>query len=116
MGGIIFFKTKNLEQIKSFYIDQIGCNLWLDQDDCLIFEHSNMLIGFCRRDRVDRCGTITFFYDDKNTVDEMYKKFKSIAAAPPKEIEKYRIYNFFAVDPEGRQIEFQYFKQEIKPV
>ena len=109
MSGIVFFKTKNLNRLREFYTNHIGCNIWLEQADCLIFKHGNMLLGFCEREQIDRCGIITFFYDSKKAVDEMHEKLKSIAISPPMENAKYRIYNFFAVDPDGRQIEFQWF-------
>jgi len=46
-------------------------------------------------------------------VDRQYQKFKSIAIASPKENKRYRIYHFYARDPDGRSIEFQYFMHPI---
>jgi hypothetical protein len=112
-GGIIFFQSKNLEAISNFYVNDVGCELWMDQGGCQIYKHGNMLFGFCQRDEADLQGMITFFYTDKNKVDVMYEKFKSIATTEPKDNPKYQIYHFFATDPEGRAIEFQYFNNEI---
>jgi len=109
MNGIVFFKTNKLSSLKQFYIDTIGCELWLDQGDCLIFKHGNMLLGFCERDEIDNNGIITFFYNDEDSVDRKYAQLKSIATSKPSKNLKYNIYNFFALDPENRQIEFQYF-------
>jgi catechol-2,3-dioxygenase len=95
MSGIVFFNTQKLKQLKEFYINKIGCTMWMDQDDCVILRFGNMLIGFCQRDKADLDALITFFYEKKSDVD------------------RYPIYNFFAKDPEGRNIEFQYFTGPI---
>ncbi len=109
MNGIIFFQTNKLENIINFYINKIGCELWLDQGDCKILKHGNMLLGFCERSEVDTNGIITFFYDNKEDVDSMYELLKECATDKPKVNLKYNIYNFFARDPENRKIEFQLF-------
>jgi hypothetical protein len=49
-------------------------------------------------------------------VDRFYKKFKDLAEEPPKINERYRIYHFYARDPEGRRLEFQRFLHEIPEV
>ena len=113
VSGIIFFKTRKLEELKAFYMKQIGCQLWMDQGNCLIFKFGNMLFGFCQRDKADLDALITFFYERKSDVDRAYKKFKKIAVSPPVQNKNYPIYNFFAQDPEGRMIEFQYFTTAI---
>jgi hypothetical protein len=109
MNGIVFFKTQILNDLRQFYIGTIGCELWLDQGDCLIFKHGNMLLGFCERDEIDTNGIITFFYEDEESVDQKYAQLKTIAISKPSKNLKYNIYNFFARDPENRQIEFQHF-------
>jgi hypothetical protein len=120
MYGIVFFKTQKLAELQDFYLNKAGCELWLEQADCLILRSGNMLFGFCQREQADLQGMITFFYDQKERVDRAYKQFRSTAVSPPKMNEKYGIYHFFARDPEGRMIEFQYFVNEInwnfKPV
>jgi nitroreductase len=113
MSGIVFFRTQKLGDLKDFYLNQVGCQLWQDQKDCLIFKKGNFLFGFCERDDVDREGIITFFYDRKEEVDQLYEKFKKIAISPPSMNEKYRIYQFFACDPEERMVEFQYFDHPV---
>jgi len=113
MYGIVFFKTQVLAELRDFYTKQIGCELWLEQADCLVFRSGNMLFGFCQRDKSDSEGLLTFFYDRKERVDRAYEQFKASALSPPRMNEKYRIYHFFARDPEERMIEFQYFTDEI---
>ncbi|MBD3168312.1 MAG: nitroreductase [candidate division Zixibacteria bacterium] len=113
MNGVIFFQTKKYEEIREFYVSGIGCELWLEQAECFILKSGNQLIGFCDRDSADTNGVITFFFDTKDEVDDMYRKFKSTATSEPADNAKYHIYNFFAKDPEGRNIEFQYFDHRI---
>jgi hypothetical protein len=81
----------------------------MDQKDCIIFQHENMLLGFCQREESDLKGMITFYYPTKQEVDLVYKKFESIADSTPRDNPKYPIYHFFARDPENRILEFQYF-------
>jgi nitroreductase len=113
MGGILFMGTAMPGKIKAFYIDQVGCQPWLEQEDCIILRHGNFLFGFCERKEVDKGGVLTFFFEKKSEVDHVYKRLTSIATTEPKLNEKYRIYNFFAEDPEGRKIEFQYFDHPV---
>lgn len=109
MSGIIFFKTKKLEELKHFYLSEVECEIWLDQGDCCILQNGNFLLGFCLRDKPETDGMITFYYDSKIKVDRLYEKFRDSADAPPRDNPKYPIYHFFAKDPEGRILEFQYF-------
>jgi predicted lactoylglutathione lyase len=111
-GGIVFFQSKNLEEVSKFYTEKIGCKLWLDQGGCHILQFENMLIGFCQRDHIDNQGMITFYYPSHEEVNQMYRQLKDIAQSEPKDNTNYKIYHFFAKDPEGRSIEFQYFWEE----
>jgi len=108
-SGIIFCSTQDLEKIKHFYLTEVGCQLWLDQETCLIFRYGNLLLGFCKGRKADLGASITFFYPEKEDVDQMYKRFKKKAQSPPQENPKYRIYHFYTQDPEGRAVEFQCF-------
>lgn len=112
-GGIVFFSTLKLEEISKFYIEEIGCELWLDQGACRILKHGNMLLGFCQGEEPDKDGVITFFYPEKEAVDTMYSELQNVAKHPPKMNPKFRIYHFYAEDPEGRAIEFQFFDHQL---
>lgn len=114
MNGIIFFKTQKLEELKEFYINQIGCNLWLDQGDCIILKSGNMLFGLHQQENADIDTLITFVCDSRAEVDRSYNKLKAFSLSAPALDEKYRIYNFFATDPEGRKLEFQHFEHQIE--
>ena len=56
IGGIVFFNTADLEKMKQFYLEQVGCTLWLDQGSCLIFQHGNMLLSFCQSGSIEKEG------------------------------------------------------------
>ncbi len=114
MAGIVFLKTKNLEEVKSFY-SKIGAKVWIDQTDCIIFKHDNFLFGFCERDGISTGWLLTFFYETRVEVDRMYEilNLGNKNISPPVMNEKYNIYHFFTTDPEGRDIEFQVFLDKI---
>ena len=113
MPGIVFYKTKRLKAIKSFYLDQLGCDLWLDQGECLIFRHGNLLLGFCQRDRADTEGTICFVCRDVAAVNEAFRRLKPITLSLPSVNPRFDIFHFYAEDPEGRMLEFQCFNKPV---
>ena len=116
LAGIVFFRTTMLQEIVEFYVSDIGMHVWLEQDDCIILSHENLLLGFCHRETPEVDGMITFFYPAKEDVDAMYGMLSQIATSPPALNEKYQIYQFLAQDPEGRALEFQTFLHPIEPI
>lgn len=115
MSGIIFLKTKNMENITDFYLNEVGMELWLKQQNIALMRHGNLILGMHNTNEVDQFGLITFFYPTMTEVDAMYEKFKDRAITQPKINETYQIYNFFARDPEDRKLEFQAFLHPLKP-
>ena len=113
MSGILFLKTKDLSSLKDFYIEKIGCEIWQDQGDCVIFRHGNFLFGFCERDEIEAKAMLTFFYESSNDVDRMYAKLKDVAVSEPNQNDKYNIYQCFVNDPDGRMVELQYFNDPV---
>lgn len=111
--GIVFFQTADFDAVTAFYRDRVGCAVWLDQGACLILRHGNQLFGFCRSAAAETCGTLTFFYRTAAEVDAMYEKFKDVAVSEPRENAKFKIYHFYARDPEGRSVEFQAFLHPV---
>jgi hypothetical protein len=116
LAGIVFFRTTMLQEIVEFYVSDIGMHVWLEQDDCIILSHGNLLLGFCHRETSEVDGMITFFYPEKEDVNAMYGMLSQIATSQPALNEKYQIYQFFAQDPEGRALEFQAFLHPIEPI
>lgn len=115
MSGIIFLHTSDLEEMKSFYQSRIGMKLWLDQGDCVILGHGNLLLGFCKRENGELPGLITFFYETKEEVDAAYQALSDLTQGAPKANPNYGIYHFFGRDPEGRALEFQSFMHPLEP-
>lgn len=116
MAGIIFFATEKYDRIVEFYNKKIGLELWMDQGGCSIFKSGNLLLGFCDRDKSETDGCITIFYETKAEVDSAYECLKDIADKPPEDNPQYKIYHFWAKDPDGRTLEFQSFNHEIPPI
>lgn len=116
LAGIVFFRTTMIEQIVDFYVSDIGMHIWLEQEDCTILSHGNLLLGFCHREVAELEGMITFFYPTEADVDTMYKMLEHIATSEPVMNERYHIYQFFAEDPEGRALEFQAFLHPVEPI
>lgn len=111
MSGLIFFSTGMLEEVVRFYTERVGMDIWLEQEDCTILKHDNLMVGFCQRTEADLGGMITFYFESREEVDAAYQKHRAIAVSIPQQNERYEIYHFFAKDPEGRTIEFQKFCQ-----
>jgi len=113
MTGIVFFGTERLDEVVEFYTETVGADVWLEQPDCTVLEHGDFRFGFCERAETEDCGTVTFVYDDREAVDEMHAAVGDAARERPHENERYRIYQFFADDPDGRTAEFQTFLHEV---
>lgn len=118
MSGIVFFATEQHDAVVDFYVDIVGADVWLEQPGCTILEYADgdaapFRFGFCERDHTDDCGILTFVYDDKAAVDRMHDRVGDAARETPHENEQYRIYQFFADDPDGRTAEFQTFLHDV---
>ncbi|WP_290814206.1 VOC family protein [Halovivax sp.] len=116
MTGIVFFGTEHLATVVDFYVETVGADVWLEQPDCTVLKYDNQLLGFCDREDAETEGTITFVAESKSGVDERYEALVDHARDRPTENERYRIYHFYATDPEGRAVEFQTFLHETEPV
>ncbi len=115
MDGIVFFKTEKLQRLRQFYEHDLKMDIWLEQADCIIFRNGNQLLGFCQRDQTDTEGMITLFGASRSWVDAMYERFEAMAVSPPQDNQKYKIYQCFIQDPDGRMIEFQHFSNVVQP-
>lgn len=116
MSGMTFLGTECLDKVCKFYKSRVGMSVWLEQADCTVLKHGNLLLGFCRRKEPDTSGIITFLYERKEDVDRIYEHVGAeVSETKPAVNEKYGIYHFFASDPEGRRIEFQCFLHPVSP-
>jgi hypothetical protein len=109
MDGIVFFRTRQHDEVVAFYRD-LGATVWREQPDCTILQAGDFRFGFCAREAADTEGIITFVFDDRAGVDDAYEGLGDRAGDPPRFDETYDIYQCFAADPEGRTVEFQTFE------
>jgi len=109
VSGIVFLSTTDLRGMVDFYTARVGASVWLDQGGCVILKHGNMLFGFCRGEEADTAGVITFFHGTREEVEAAHKALEQEAEHAPRENPEYRIYHFYARDPEGRRLEVQSF-------
>ena len=114
-GGIVFLHTRDLDTVREFYAGRLGMEVWLEQADCLLLRHGNMILGFCSRDDAGFGGLLTFVYPHRRDVRAAYESLRDIADAEPEENGRYGIYQFFGTDPEGRKLEFQAFLHSTRP-
>lgn len=116
MTGITFFATTAHDDVVEFYRDRLGAEEWLVQPDCTVLRYDNMLFGFCDREEAETDGILTFVVDDRAAVDAAHERLADVARGPPRENDRYEIYQFFADDPEGRAVEVQCFLHPTDPV
>ena len=113
LGGLVFLKTKMRNELVEFYTEKIGMRKWLDQPNISILVHGNMILGFHQPEGSDFTpdiqGMYTFVYPSRQEVDKMFELLRETADDAPRNNERYKIYQFFARDPEGRALEFQAF-------
>ena len=119
---ITFLNTDNLEETTKFYTEIMKCKLVVDQGLCRIFEvASDAYIGFCLHDFLEKDKNtvcLTFVCNTREEVDKWYEYLieKGVKTkAPPKENEKFKIYNFFTEDRNDITIEIQYFLHPFPP-
>jgi hypothetical protein len=137
-GGLIFIKTRDRQKLVDFYTERCEMQIWLEQPNITILSHGNFLLGLHQLDKnsndndnsidgpttttTSNSGigtdgiTYTFVYPSVSLVNQMYHKLSDIAVSPPITNEVYRIYQFFARDPEGRRLEFQAFLHPVEVV
>ncbi len=112
-GLIVFLGTGDLKENAGFYEGILGLKLYKDQGVCRIYEvPGGGCLGFCTHLGVtqkDRAPIITILTDD---VDLCYERLLDAGceiAEAPRENAKFKIYHFFAKDPDGYTVEIQKF-------
>ncbi len=112
----MFFNTTNLNRIVTFYTDEIGMSIWLDLSDTVILRHRNLLLGFSEARSAETDCKIVFYYSTKEEVNEIYRRLRKRAHTEPTMFKGYSVYHFFANDPDGRLLEFQYFTEHVDQI
>ncbi len=108
---ITFLRVANLDRSHRFYADGLELPLVLDQGGCRIYRLTDeAYIGMCLRDDPGSSGVVVTIVSDD--VDGWYERFSAAGAdvdGPPRDNADYRIYHFFATDPDGHLLEVQRF-------
>jgi len=108
MSGVVWYGTHEREALVEFYTERIGMETWDNQPNCKVLNHDSFKIGFCDRPTVESDTVITFLFDSRDEVREMYDTLEDISISEPHEL-NVPAYAFKAKDPEGRVLEFQTF-------
>jgi hypothetical protein len=106
MKGITFLPTTNLALTNAFYHGVLDLEPALDQGGCVIYRVGQAYWGFCQSEEplADPERVVLTLVCDE--VDDWYTLLQD---APPRENERYRIYHFYAKDPNGYRFEVQKF-------
>lgn len=115
---VVFYYVADLARTKRFYEEVLGLSLVLDQGTCRIYRVAGQgFVGFCEcAQPVATQSTIVTFVTQE--VDEwaVYLKAQGVSLKmEPKHNPKYNIYHFFALDPDGYNLEFQTFLEPSWP-
>jgi len=73
MSGIIFLGTTDLDGMREFYTKKVEMDMWLEQAECFILKHGNLLLGFWKRKVPDLQGIVTIFYDAGRSRQDVFK-------------------------------------------
>jgi len=110
---VTFIYTGDLARSARFYAEVLGLQQVLDQGACRIFRVAGeAFLGVCTnpaRAVVPEGFTLTFVTPEVDAWHDRLTERGVTIEGPPRENPDYRIYNFFARDPDGYLIEFQRF-------
>jgi catechol 2,3-dioxygenase-like lactoylglutathione lyase family enzyme len=113
---IPFYPVQDLSATRDFYQRELGLELERDEARCLIFRAAGGYLGFCLHDgaRPSHEGlTLSLVAPD---VDTVYQRLRSLGVEielSPRRNEHYRIYHFFARDPDGYRLEVRHFIEPL---
>lgn len=110
-SGITFLRVADLERSHRFYLGDLGLALVLDQGGCRIYRLTgSAFLGVCERSGpVESNVIVTFVTED---VDGWHERMNGAGVktdGPARDNPDYRIYHFFATDPDGHTLEVQRF-------
>lgn len=110
---ITFLYVRDLDRSADFYGRVLGLPLVLDQGGCRIFAVSEgAFLGVCalRPDRVGIDGAlVTFVTEEVEAVHDRLVAAGADIESPPAHNPDYRIFHFYARDPDGNRFEVQRF-------
>ena len=109
---IPFYPVHDLEATRDFYVRELGLELEREEGRCMILRAAGGHVGFCLFDGSlpDHDGlTLALVSPD---VDGVYQRLRRLGAEtelPPRRDEHYRVYHFYARDPDGYRVEIRQF-------
>lgn len=110
-ANITFLRVADIERSHAFYADGLGLTLVLDQGGCRIYRLTDTAyLGVCERTDSGSSNVIVTIVSQD--VAGWHQRLASVGAdvdGPPRDNPDYRIYHFFATDPDGHLIEVQRF-------
>jgi catechol 2,3-dioxygenase-like lactoylglutathione lyase family enzyme len=112
-SAITFLKTRDLEVTTAFYQDVLGLRLALDQGACRIFQlRPGAYLGFCQTDAPTGSPEVivTLVVDDVDGACDQMEVSGAVIEVRPRYNERFKIYQFFARDPNGYLLEVQRFE------
>jgi len=111
---ITFLYTRDLPATVNFYEQVLGFHLWLDQDDCRIYQVTGGgYIGFCQRQQAPEqpeSVILCLVTEDVDAWCEMLAGKGIQFEKQPQLNPAYNIYHCFLRDPNGYLIEIQRFE------
>ena len=116
---VTFLYVRDLEEGATFYSGILGLEQVLDQGACRIFRVAGeAFLGLCagaKEGGVPEGVTFTFVTPEVDAWHGRLAENGVTIEGPPRENERFRIYNFFARDPDGHRLEFQRFLDPAWP-
>ena len=112
MHAITFLPTTDLHVTHEFYAEHLRLPMVLDQGTCRVYQVGTAFWGFCQSETPvadPRRVTLTIVDED---VDAWHRRLAASGVSvdgEPRENTRYRIYHFYATDPNGYQLEVQRF-------
>lgn len=108
---ITFLTVADIDRSHEFYAAGLGLAMVLDQGGCRIYRMTpDAFLGVCERPNPGSSGVVVTIVT--GDVDGWYSRFDRAGADiddVPRDNPEYRIYHFFARDPDGHLLEVQRF-------
>lgn len=109
---IPFYPVHDLAATRDFYQREVGLELEREEARCLVFRAASGYLGFCLHDGPlpDRSALMLSLVAPD--VDSVYQRLRRLGVEveqAPGRNEHYRIYHFFALDPDGYRLEVRRF-------